>query len=237
MDRRTRVISSITQARAQLELALTELDGLRALDPALVGVVAHALNNYITVTTATVEILRRTLRGHAERDVHVWLEGIAHAADLMQHSVGRLVSSSAPRDFPLKLDRVRLATLVGRACEYYRRRSTVTGVTIAFEAARRVPAVWGDHVAIAVVVDNLLSNAARLAPRGSTIHVRVTTEPGHVVCRVEDQGPERSEADQAPDDLGLVVADEFIRRMEGQLWSERGDGGSTHFLFRLPSVD
>ena len=35
---------------------------IQTYDPALVGLVAHALSNYISVTSATVEMLQLTLR-------------------------------------------------------------------------------------------------------------------------------------------------------------------------------
>src|SRR5580765_1448649 len=121
MDTRTRAMTSITQARVELDRALADLDQLRTFDPGLVGLVAHALSNYLTVTTATVDMLQLTLRGFPDDDVIGWIEGIGHAADMMQHTVGRLVSASAPRDFPLKLDYVNLPVLVERASQYYRR--------------------------------------------------------------------------------------------------------------------
>ena len=52
-DAKTRTAESITKARIELDRALAELDALRTFDPALLGVVAHAMSNYITVTTAT----------------------------------------------------------------------------------------------------------------------------------------------------------------------------------------
>src|SRR3954469_16558419 len=106
MDARERAVASIDAAKVELEHALSEIDMIQTFNPALIGLVAHALSNYISVTTATVEMLQLTLRGHQDPDVAIWLEGVGHTADLMQHSVGRLVSMSAPRDFPLKLDRV-----------------------------------------------------------------------------------------------------------------------------------
>src|SRR5262245_11803432 len=100
MDARTRVAGSIAQAQIELDRALAELDAIRSFDPALIGAVAHALSNYATVTAATVEMLQLTLRDLPDRDVPVWLEGIRHATDLMQHTVGRLVSAAAPSEFP-----------------------------------------------------------------------------------------------------------------------------------------
>ena len=67
----------------------------------------------------------------------IWLEGIGHTADLMQHSVSRLVSMSAPRDFPLKLDRINVPVLMDRACEYFRRRAGAAGMHITCAASAR----------------------------------------------------------------------------------------------------
>ena len=249
MDTRSRAISSITKARTELDRALAELDTVRTYDPALVGLVAHALGNYITVTTATVEILRHTLRAYPDRDVQVWLEGISHTADLMQHSVGRLVSASAPRDFPLKLDAVKLTVLVGRACEYYRRRTPVSRVEIACTSGKRVPSVWGDRVAIAVIVDNLLSNAVRFSPPKGLVDVNVAAQTGYVVCSVSDAGPGMSAQDRARllgdgppqgesiEGFGLIVAREFVRRMDGDLWYDTEPGAGARFSFRLPAVE
>ena len=55
MDARTRASASITQAKTELDRALVEIDLIQTFDPALVGLFAHALSNYITVTSATVD--------------------------------------------------------------------------------------------------------------------------------------------------------------------------------------
>ena len=123
MDAKARAAAAIAEAKDELDRALSEIDMIQTFNPMLVGLVAHSLSNYISVTSATVEMLQLTLRGNQDPDVPIWLEGIGHTADLMQHSVSRLVSLSAPRDFPLKLDRVNVPVLMDRACEYFRRRS------------------------------------------------------------------------------------------------------------------
>ena len=108
----------------------------------------------------------------------------------MQHSVSRLVSMSSPREFPLKLERVNLAVLMERACEYYRRKPGAEQVQITCRAVETVPLAWGDRVAIAVVADNLLSNALRAAQaHGGAVGVQLMAEPGHVVCSIREPGP------------------------------------------------
>lgn len=237
-DAKHRAVAALTRANQELDRALREVDQIQTYDPALVGHVAHALSNYISVTAATVDMLRLNLRDYPDPDVLNWVDGIGHAADLMMHSVNRLVSHSSPRDLPLKLERVNLALLMERACEYYRHKPGAEHVPIACSALDAVPLAWGDRVAMAVVADNLLANALRAAQaHGGSIRVRLMAEPGHIVCSVTQPGPVLTppQQDKAFGEFGLSVAGEFIRRMDGDLWCDSESGHGTAFSFRLPA--
>ena len=239
-DARSRAAAAIARASHELDRALGEIDDMQTYDPALVGHVAHALSNYLSVTVATVEMLRMNLRDHPDPDVGNWVDGIGHAADLMLHSINRLVSHAPPRDFPLKLERVNLVLLMERACQYYRRKPGATHVPIACVAEDAAPLAWGDRVAIAVVADNLLAHAMRAAQTSDGgIQVRLLAEPGHVVCAVSEPGPglTRAEQDAAFREVGLSVAVEFIRRMDGDLWYDSASGHAGIFSFRLPAYE
>jgi signal transduction histidine kinase len=231
-DARTRTVESIGKAKAELDRALAELDAVRPLDPAVVGVVAHAMSHYTTVTTATVEMLELTLCSHPDPNVGIWLDGIAHAANLMQHFVGRLVEVTPARDFPLKPDYINLQMLIQRTCDYYRRRADPHGVGIAIEQTDTLPLVWADRVAVAVIASNLLSNAVDVSPPGSHVRVRMTREPAAVVCEVRDAGP--GETDAEPQ---LAIAREFIQRLGGDLWCAREMGTGAAWSFRLAALD
>jgi hypothetical protein len=50
------------------------------VDPSLIGLDAHALGNYISVTAATVEMLQLTLRDHPDHDVVTWIGGIGQTS-------------------------------------------------------------------------------------------------------------------------------------------------------------
>jgi two-component system sensor histidine kinase/response regulator len=231
-DARTRTVESISKAKAELDRALAELDAVRPLDPAVVGLVAHAMSHYTTVTMATVEMLELTLGNHPDPNVGTWLDGIAHAANLMQHFVGRLVEVTPAADFPLKPDYVNLPMLIQRACEYYRRGADLQGVGITIEMADTMPLVWADRVAVAVIASNLLSNAVEVSPSGSRVRVRMTREPDAVVCEVRDAGP-----GDAAGEPQLAIAREFISRLGGDLWGTREKGKGATWSFRLPALD
>jgi two-component system, sensor histidine kinase LadS len=251
-DTKARVAASIAEAKVKLDDALAELERVPSVDPATIGYVAHALNNYLAVTVVTIEMMQHTLRDYPNPEVRTWLEGILHVTDLMHHTIGKLLQASAPAHFPLKTELVNLAMLMDRACNHYAHLAQRKQISVIYRTIGDIPLVRADRVAVAVVADNLLSNAVKFSKPGATVQVQVMTEPGVVVCSVRDQGPGLSTADQArlyqkgvplsavptagepSTGYGLAMAREFMDRMGGQLWCESEAGGA-RFSFRLPS--
>jgi len=95
---------------------------------------------------------------------------------------------------------------------------------VPFAASRRVeleltapaPAfVVGDPVALALLVRNLVDNAARYSPPGSRVELAVAGGAGGVTLIVDDAGPGIPEAERER------VFDRFYRRAEG---GESGSG-------------
>jgi signal transduction histidine kinase len=102
------------------------------------------------------------------------------------------------------------------------------------------------------VLDNLVTNAIKYSPPGKRIWLRVTREPGAVVCSIQDEGPGLSPEDQArlfqrgvrlsavptggesSTGYGLAVADELITRLGGTIWCDSILGHGACFSFRLP---
>jgi signal transduction histidine kinase len=253
MDSRQRVAASIEEAKADLNRALEELEHVPVHDPSTVGYVAHVLNNYLTVTSVTVELLQGALRESTNPEVRIWLDGIEHVTDMMHHTITKLTEVSTPGDFPLRLGPMNLYVMMKRACNHYARVAHLKQIGVEYRAIGEVPLVLGDRVAVAVVADNLLSNAIKVSRPGSTVRVLITSEPGHAVCTIRDEGPGISRADQArlfqrgftlepPTEgtgpsrgFGLAVAKEFIDRMNGSIWCESEPGRGSRFSFRLPA--
>ena len=63
LEPKDQIVSSIVKARAELEDALFELEKLPAISQSSVFFAAHALNNFLTVTGGTVELLSAVTGG------------------------------------------------------------------------------------------------------------------------------------------------------------------------------
>lgn len=246
------IVSSIVKARAELEEALYALEKLPAISQSSVFFAAHALNNFLTVTGGTVELLSLSLANHPDRQVHIWLEALQQAGNLMTSLVGQLMNASTNRDAKLRFEKVDLPVMVKRFCTFYERIANRKQIHCLCESAVDVPLVWTDRVATAAVLDNLFSNAMKYSPPGTSIHVQISAEPDGVVCSIRDEGPGLSEADHAKlfrpgiqltpkptggeptTGYGLAVAKEFIQRLGGTIWCDSVLGQGSCFSFRLP---
>lgn len=247
------VAAAIARAQADLVEALTELEKLPAFDPSSVAFSAHALNNFLSVTNGTLDLLLMHFADHPDAQVRVWLEGLQHAAHLMSRTVNQLMTASVATDAKLRFEKVDLPLFVQRACTYYQRVASKKKIRIVFVAAENVPPVWTDRVAVAAVLDNLVSNAVKYSQPEKQIDVTVRGEPGWAICGVRDEGPGLSPEDQAKlfqkgvrltptptggepaTGYGLAVAKELIERLGGAIWCESTLGQGSCFSFRLPA--
>jgi len=246
------VAQAIEDAIADLAEALVELESIPAHDQSTIGFVAHAMENYLSVTDATIALLRHALREYPDVEVGKWLEGLRHLGSMMHHTVGRLVRTSGAGDLPLKPDYMNVPQLMGRACDHYRVQAAQKQLLITCRSVGDIPLTWGDSVAVAIVADNLLSNAVKFSNRGGEILVQILSGPGGVVTSVRDTGPGLTSLEHTrlfqpnivpqPDatpaqnsaGYGIKIAKGLIDRMGGRLWAESEEGRGACFFFRLP---
>lgn len=244
--------SAIARARADLEVALSELQRMPAFDPGSTSFSAHALINYLHVIEGTIELVSLRLADHPDPEIRVWLEGVQHATNLMAHTVSAMTDSSAVAETRLRYEKVDLPTLVQRACNYYQRVADRKAISVTVDCAADVPPVWTDRVAVAAALDNLLSNAVKFSQPGKQISVSVREEKGWAFCAVQDKGPGLSQEDQAKlfhrgarltprptgnessTGYGLAVAKELIEKLGGKIWCESALEQGSCFTFRLP---
>jgi len=246
------ISARLTLAKSELEEALALIDGLPVFEAGSVAFAAHALNNFLTVTNATIELLQLRL-DKADTEANTLLAGLLHTTDLMTYTVGRLMNTVARSDIHLAMREVDLAALVRTSRNYYQRIADRKQIEIITESAGPAARVWTDMVAIGAVLDNLLSNAIKYSPPGRKIWIRMTLEPNAVVCSIQDEGPGLSPEDQSrlfqkgvrltpvptagepSTGYGLAVAKEITSRLGGSIWCDSVPGQGACFSFRLPA--
>ena len=123
------------------------------------------------------------------------------------------------------------------------------GVGFDVVGTEALPTLRGDPDKLAQLFLNVLDNAVKHSPRGTTVHVRGSRDNGAIVIRVRDAGsglPQGAQArlfqrfyrgDNAQRDgagLGLAIAQAIAQAHGGSIRASNVDGGGAEFAVRLP---
>ena len=247
-----RIVSKIQAARKELEDVLYELEKLPLSTGSSVRFTAHALNNLLSVTAGTVQLLQMSLADYSDPQIQKWLEGLVRTTKLMAETVNKLMDMPTDHETRLHFEKVDLLCMVHRFSKYYQRIAEEKGIRITYDSSVDIPLAWADRVITAAVLDNLLSNAVKYSKPGTCIEIQITVEEDWVKCSVCDQGPGISEEDQKrlfqpgsqltakptggepSTGYGLAVAKSYVERLGGSIWCDSVVGKGSCFTFTLP---
>ena len=130
-------------------------------------------------------------------------------------------------------------------------RSPLDGRPLEIQIPQGIPAVNADPDLMGLALRQLLGNAVKYSPPGSTIAISASETEDTVTVRVCDQGPgippnelesifDRFYRGSRARDLipgtgmGLSVARDIINAHQGRLWAENRQEGGAKFSFTLP---
>jgi two-component system sensor histidine kinase KdpD len=130
-------------------------------------------------------------------------------------------------------------------------RSVVEDRDVQVHIAAGLPPVWVDGELIEVALRQLIDNALKYSPAGSSISITAESKNNRVIVSVTDHGQGIPEAEQTRifekfyraeasrqqipgAGLGLVIAREIIHAHGGEIWVESKPGEGSTFQFTLP---
>ena len=231
---------------AQQALVNVESEKLRG---SLLAAVSHDLRTPLTSLMGMAEALSRgtgdaagqalAIRDQARR-MHTMVVNLLDMARLQHHT-------------PIQREWQSIEELAGAALAATR--EALTAHTLRVEPLSTLPLVECDAVLIERVLCNLLENAAKYAPAGSTITLAAQAHDGELRVSVNDEGPgvpagsearifqkfARGERESATPGvgLGLAVCEAIIAAHHGRIWVEPGTPHGArvhgaHFIFTLP---
>ncbi len=230
---------------ASFNQLLRTVSRMRERQARLVADAGHELRTPLTSLTTNVDLLSADLqkgnlsesqRGLILGDVRAQLGELTDlVGDLVQLSRDDSAGTFAPLD---------LRDVVQTAVERVRRR----GSDRTFDVALQEFHVVGDAAGLERTVTNLLDNAVKWSPPGSTIRVRLEGNR----LRVADSGPGIPEADvpyvfdrffrgasarRTPGTgLGLSIVAKTVEDHGGSVTAGRSDDGGAEFTVQLPGV-
>ena len=248
------VRSESTSARASTILIVRDVTAerqARHLQETFVGVLSHELRTPITTIYGGSRMLQRERSGLTDEMRRELLADISVEADRLHRlTEDLLVLTRLERggvviaSEPILLQRV-IPEVVraesGRSPDH----------TFALEIAPGLPPVRGELTYVEQVVRNLVSNAAKYSPPGSTVLITALDTGDEIEVRVCDEGSGidpaeteqlfellyRSEAvvrEVSGAGIGLFVCRSLLHAMGGHVWAYNRPSGGAAFAFRLP---
>jgi signal transduction histidine kinase len=252
-----RVAVAIMNAQDELDKALEALAAVPVVEAGHVRLVAHTLQNYLTVAIGCAYVAERGVvhapPGAVDPGVLEALAALKRVTERMSHAALSLTNAAGDTPPAWTWEAVDLTRGLERLVDYYQSLAAPKGLTLALEGPPvALPPVWVDRVAVAAVVENLLSNAVKYSFPGGRVWVRLRQDGDTVVVTVADEGPGLSPEDQgrlfqrgvrlAPrptagepsSGYGLAVAKQLTDALHGALWCDSVLGQGCAFSLRLP---
>ncbi|MFD1875295.1 sensor histidine kinase [Hymenobacter bucti] len=159
---------------------------------------SHELRTPLAVLRGTLEVLIRKPRSAAE-----YVESITlgmHEIDRLTHLVEQLLLLARFENHAKSLRRQELSVLSCVHEVLHRRRADLSAKRIRVDVEDGVSAtIVSDPFLVDLILDNVLANAIKYSPAGSTIGVALALGTSHLSCAITDQG-----IGIRPDDLARI---------------------------------
>jgi signal transduction histidine kinase len=231
----------------------TDLEAARRARDGVLGNISHEFRTPLAAQLAAIELLRDGLEGMSPAAQRELLANVERGVLRLMRLIDNLLESVRIESGQLSIreQAVDLPEVVVEACELIAPLLAQRGLEVEIDRAGIDTTVQGDPQRLGQVFVNLLSNAAKYAPEGSTIRIGGRPLGGQIELWVEDEGPgvpgssagvifERFQRGlgtepEAPGlGLGLWIVKSILERHGGSIRVERTGEARTRFVLCLP---
>ncbi len=244
-------LEAVQSERERLALEANRVAVLEQVDEqraALLRSVSHDLRTPLSVISAVTSDLRAGIVYDAKTRDEL-LDLVLDEAHRLDRIVANLLMLSRYQTGSLKPVRqaVDVRELVSSCATRLAR--LFLNATVKLDIDDDLPLAYADYTQVDQVVTNLLENAARHAPDGSTVLVGAHRgDAGMIRAFVEDEGPGVPENvrdrifepfwhgdDSTSSGVGLAICKAMVETNGGTIHLESPEGGGARFVFTLPA--
>ncbi len=238
-------LAGATRALAEVAQHQLELERSRLLLPMAI----HDLRNPLAVIKTSIDLLHRYGNRMSEEEREKRFENIVSNVHFMAKvfddllAMGKTDIQRVDAHFQLLDLPAFCRSLVGEMAETSSRQ-------VLFESTGECTPVSSDPALLRHILTNLLENALRYSPAGSTVTVTLDCQPEQAVLRVQDQGigipakdlPHLFEpffrgnnvTDVRGTGLGLTIVRQAVEALGGTIAVESAEGQGSTFTVTLP---
>jgi PAS domain S-box-containing protein len=222
----------------------------------LMSTVSHEIRTPLTSIVGSLGLLRTGIAGTLPDDATRLIDIAENNSRRLIRLIDDLLDIDRIESGKLGIEReaIDLRAVLARARTGSEGIARDHGIALACIIPDQPVVVSGDPDRLLQVISNLVSNAVRVAPRGSTIDLTLSVDAaGCARVNVADRGPgvplafrtrifgrfERATSDDSVrgTGLGLAISREIVTLHGGRIWFEDRPGGGTIFAFTLTQID
>lgn len=243
-------ITARTRAEQERDRHLREAEEAVRVREDFLSIASHELKTPLTPLSLRLQVLEQQAGAGqpvepemvkaARRSLARLSTLVGDLLDASRIATGRLMIRRQPLDFRALVQET--VTLFAASCPSH---------PVLLEEPEQPLMVLGNEERLEQVLENLLENAAKYSPEGSSIRVKLEASPGQLTLSVMDQGiglaPDQQRylferfyrarnARSAPGGLGLglYIARDIVERHEGKIWAQSQPLKGTTFYVSLP---
>jgi signal transduction histidine kinase len=220
----------------------------------MLAVVSHDLKSPLASILLNAAALLEIMPS-SDPNVRRFIETIERSGKRMSRLIRDLLDLDSIQKgrLPLEQSLHPAAGIIEELVENFRTQTKDRHISLIADHSRDfLPEVCCDRDRVLEVLDNLVSNAINVMPKGGTIRVRVEPSGGELRFSVADTGPGIAEDDRPHlfDRLwraknahykgtgrGLAIAKGIVEAHGGRIWVDSAIGVGTTFFFTLPSSE
>jgi len=251
---RTTIITSaapVDELQVQVIRDETELEGVRRARDSVLANISHEFRTPLAAQLASIELLREGMDAMPKEQQKELVLSLERGSLRLTRLIDNLLESVRIESGQLGIrhQSVSIAEIVEDADALIGALLKQRRQALEVNVPEDLPRVDGDGPRLTQVLVNLLANASKYAPEGSTVRIGASAAERVVTVWVEDEGPGVPEIesgsvferfyrgpDQEPEPgglgLGLWIVKSIVNRHEGTIRAERVEG-RTRFVVEL----
>lgn len=251
-------ISQELLARVRTHLRLVRqnkrLHDLNSEKDEFLGIAAHDLRNPLSKIQFIAEKMAYERDSFTSELINDAAQDIVHTVGGMMELISNLLDTNAIEQgkLALELNPIEMGVIVEHIVRDYEARAATKKITLRYEQGEDLPMVQADEVAIAQIMDNLISNAIKYSPTRTQVTTRLFRQGDVVRLDVQDQGLGMSDDDKKrlfqkfarlsaqptgnehSIGLGLSIVKTLVDRLHAEISVESAVGKGTTFTILFP---
>ncbi len=217
----------------------------------IISIASHEIKTPLTSISLIAQLLQRAARQRGDNVSYEYLSKMNAQLSTMNTLIHDFmdVTRIGKGKMELRKETVDMNTLIAQAVETMQKLAKKRKITIALKPHLYV---HGDKQRLSQVLTNIISNAIKYSPDGSTIYIRAKKQKQFVYIEIEDEGLGISKDEQKDIfksfyraknansstqglGVGLYIVKQIIEKHKGKISVESKNGKGTIFKMYIPA--